>query len=208
MTVTIFSANIGKIDYPQTIADQIHSHYYKCFKDPVDGKSHRLSSKFYKTFGLTHYRPQCDIAIWLDHRVDVISPDFIGFVLEQMQGKNIVIPKHPERETIGEEYYYILQNIDKPYLKQRYEGEDFEAERTAYGNSLDAVLVNPRFFAIDLRKKASRELLENWWWEINTHTIFDQCSISYLLHNAKKNLKWSTVEWSELDKHLKVNKHK
>ena len=208
MRVTIFTANVGEIDHPQQITDQIHSHGYKCFSEPLEGKSNRMSGKFYKTIGLNHYRTDTDIAIWLDHRVDVISSDFVGLVLDQIQGKHMVIAEHPDRETLGEEYYYILQNIDKPYLKERYKGQDFEAERTAYGNSLDAVLVNPRFFAIDLRKKASRELLEDWWWEITKHTIFDQGSITYLLHNAKKNFKWSAIEWQTLYNHLKVNKHK
>ena len=208
MRATIFTANVGKIDHPQQITDQIYSHGYKCFKEPIEGKSHRLSARFYKTLGLTHYEPDTDIAIWLDHRVDVISADFIGFVLEQIEGKHMIIAKHPDRQTLGEEYEYIKANLDKPYLKQRYEHEPWDKEIQAYSDSLHAVLVNPRFFAIDLRKKPSRTLLADWWHDITKYTIFDQGTITYLLHNAKKTFKWSTVDWSELDKHLKVNKHK
>ena len=83
-----------------------------------------------------------------------------------MKDQHFIVAKHPERQTLAEEYQYIFDNIDKPYLYDRYANEPFADEMEAYKDSLDAELVNPRFFAADMRKKVVRKLMCDWWIEI------------------------------------------
>lgn len=207
MKITIYSANVGAIDHPQKVCKQTRFHKYNCFTYPIHGYDNRKSSKFYKTLALTH-ELQTDIAIWLDHRVDVISEEFVEMVVERLKSTHFIVAKHPERQTLAEEYQYIFDNIDKPYLYDRYANEPFADEMEAYKDSLDAELVNPRFFAADMRKKMVRKLMCDWWIEILRYTVFDQTQLTYLLHNADKRLKHQLITWEELNKYLQVNKHK
>ena len=206
MLIKIFTANVGHIDTKQSIIDQSVYHEYEVFTYPMEGLTDRQAGKYYKTACLA--LQDADIAIWLDHRVNVIGSKFVEWVKDAIKGQHMIIPQHPDRKSIGDEYKYILTNLDKPYLSVRYANEDWQAEIDAYGKHLDAPLVNPRFFAIDLRKKLSRQLLNDWYNHILMYTIFDQCSISYLLHTYSASFKYICPTWAHLSNYLEVIPHK
>lgn len=204
MKILIKTANVGNIDHSQKIVQQSVQHDYVVFDTQIENMSDRMAAKVYKTL----CTPENDLVIWLDHRVYVTSPHFVQFVIDKMQGIDFLVAKHPERETLIEEYTYILDNLDKPYLKERYGNEDWAAEIQAYKRSHNATLVNPRFFAYRPNKKTVQTLMNKWRQEIEKYTIFDQSQLTHLLHIAPKTLKYSLVTWLELNQHLKVFKHK
>jgi hypothetical protein len=204
MNILIKTANIGKIDHPQQIIAQLVKHEHIVFDQAIPGMSNRLSARKLKTTCTQGY----DLVIWLDHRVHVISPKFVQFVIDKMQGIDFLVSKHPDRKTLIEEYTYIMQNIESPYLKERYGNDDWASEMYAYKNSNDATLVNTRFFAYRPNKKTVQTLMKKWWQEIQKYTLLDQSQLTHLLHIAPKTLKYSLVTWVELNQHLKVFKHK
>jgi len=205
----IVSANVGGIDNHQVIATQNKGCTYIQHRSPIDGWSDRMSGKFYKTKWLSQTD---DIVIWVDGVVNITSPDFVEWCEKQIEGCDFCVPLHPERDTLAEEYEYILNNLHKPYLKTRYGYEDWNGEIEAFRSGLDAPLVNPRVFIADTRKKACKSLLSTWWELIKKYTIFDQSQLSYLLHERPieldRDLKVKHLSWTELNNYVKIVKHK
>lgn len=203
-SITIYSANIGGIDHPQFLTEQTIPLDFIKFTGMT--QNNRFQSKYWKTAGIAR-NCQSDIAIWIDGGVDVISDNFVEFVIDSLKGVDFIVAKHPDRATLKEEYDYILANLGKPYLKARYKKEPWAEEMEYYEDNMGAELVNPRFFALRINDKTN-SLLEDWWEDIERFTVFDQSQLTALLDINFHGVMWKTVTWGVLDGYLGVKKHK
>ena len=129
----------------------------------------------------------------------------MAYIQHEIKGFDMLIAKHPERKTLGEEYDYLMNNLDKPYLSVRYKDEPWEEEKEAFKDSLEAPLVNPAFFALKHNER-TQELMNDWWDLIMKYTIFDQSQITYLLYNSSIKVKF--IDWIELGKYVSNSQHK
>jgi len=188
----IKTANVGDID------NVIHLVDIEVNTKPIKGYSNRLSGKWYKT----HHNNE-DI-IWLDSSYQIYNKNFHNYVEELLGDNDFMITNHPQRKTLKEEYDYILNNLNDPYLKVRYENEPWTEEIEAFKDSLEAKLVNPAFFAA---RKTTTDLMNKWWQLILDYTIFDQSQITYLIHN-NKDLKIKFIDWSQLYPYVRTLGHK
>jgi hypothetical protein len=188
----IKTANVGGIDFSSSIIE------IEVNTKPIEGYSNRLSGKWYKT----HHNNE-DI-IWLDSSYQIYNKNFHNYVEELLGDNDFMITNHPQRKTLKEEYDYILNNLNDPYLKVRYENEPWTEEIEAFKDSLAAKLVNPAFFAA---RKTTTDLMNKWWQLILDYTIFDQSQISYLLHH-NKDLKIKYIDWSQLYPYVRQIGHK
>ena len=178
----IKTANVGGIDVINHCVD------VDIYTDPVLDYSNRLSGKYYKT----HH--DSDV-IWLDGSFRIFNKGFHDFVEDQLGDHDFMMTKHPQRNTLGEEYDYILKRLHKPYLNTRYGQQPWLEEMRAFSDGLDAPLFNAAFFA--LRKNTTDQLMSEWWRLILEYTIFDQSQITYLLYK-NKDLKIKMIDWSIL----------
>lgn len=204
--IKILSANIGGIDGEQKIVEQSYpTDYHQVTHSTGIFSSTRMESKWYKTIGVLDTDMPC---VWIDGTVNVISPDFAKFCAEALEQADFLVPQHPNRMTIGEEYNYILDNMDKEYLKVRYGDEDWGEEMEAFDGNFDALLVNPRVFICNAHKEPVKRLLREWWVLIKKYTVFDQTQLSYLLHKGVEDMRIGVISWPLLKEYVEVVKHK
>lgn len=190
---TLKTANVGGIDdISHVIPVEVHT-------EKVEDYSNRLSGKWYKT----HHDKNI---VWLDGSKRVYRKSFMAYIQHEIKDYDMLITKHPSRKTLGEEYDYVINNLDMPYLSVRYKDEPWEKEREAFKDSLDAPLVNPAFFALKYNE-ATQKLMKEWWDLILKYTIFDQSQITYLLYN-NPTIKVKYIDWVELGKYVCSVGHK
>lgn len=187
----IKTANVGEID------EISHVVPVRVCTTSIGDLSPRLSAKWHKT----HHDP--GETCWIDGTVSIFNDRFEEWVKDRLEPYDVIIAKHAIRNTLAEEYEYILEHLNEPYLSVRYKNEPWEREMEAFADSMDAVLVNPRFFAI---KDHCRPLMQRWWELILEYTIFDQSQITHLLHVSDLNV--GLIEWEgELDQFVTVKPH-
>jgi hypothetical protein len=210
--VLIATANFGGIDEIREPVHQVGNFKVKfkvCDNLPnPKGYTNRMLYKYAKThFHL--WEQGYDIYIWIDGRVEITSPEFCDYIEHCLSLCDFVGVEHPERDTLEEEYEYLRKNANTEYLKVRYEGEDFEAERISFSNYLSSKLYNARLFAF--RKiPIIKEFMQDWWEFINTYTIFDQTQYSVLLNKYnRKHVEWKMLitDWNILDNYTVTHKH-
>jgi hypothetical protein len=187
----IKTANVGDID------NVIHLVDIEVNTKPIEGYSNRLSARYYKT----HHTED---VIWLDSSYQIYNKDFHNYVEDLLGDNDLMIMNHAQRKTLKEEYDYILNNLNDPYLKVRYGNEPWLEEMEAFKNSLDAKLAHSAFFAA---RTTTNQLMKDWWQLILDYTVFDQSQISYLIHN-NKDLKIKFIDWSELYPYVRTLGHK
>lgn len=190
----IKTANVGNIDNIN------HSIDVEINTEPIKEYSNRLSGKWYKT----HHDNE-DI-IWIDGSYQIHNKNFVSYIEELLGDNDFMIMNHPDRKTLGEEYDFILERLEKnsPYLKVRYGEENWTREIEAFKDSLDAKLVHAAFF---VARKSCDNLMSEWWRLILEYTIFDQSQITYLLHK-NTDLKVKYINWSDLNGYVRSVGHR
>jgi hypothetical protein len=187
----IKTANVGDID------NVIHLVDIEVNTKPIEGYSNRLSARYYKT----HHTED---VIWLDSSYQIYNKYFHDYVEDLLGDNDLMIMNHTQRKTLKEEYDYILNNLNDPYLKVRYGNEPWLEEIEAFKYSLGAKLAHSAFFAA---RTTTTELMEDWWQLILDYTVFDQSQITYLIHN-NKDLKIKFIDWSQLYPYVRTLGHK
>lgn len=210
MKVLILSANFGFIDDIRPEKHQTIKTDYKivdsgCYK----GQPDRIRGKLLKVnIPFIDICKEYDYVIWKDASVQVISENFVDYVIDLVELHDIGAVLHPERKTLAEEYDYILSNIDKPYLKARYADYDFHSEIMYMANYLDFQLYNPRLFAVNMKKNPDllRQFFINWRLMMDETTWFDQTQFSVCL-NITKGLGVKDLYWQDLERYCTIHKH-
>jgi len=146
----ITSAIFGNIDNPKKIPPQknptgIRAEFF-VYTDTNTEKWHlskigkqelpREKGKIVKM--LAHKLPKikdCDLILWLDGSLQVVSDEWLLFMHQQLEGHDLVVFKHPSRNNICEEANFVLTEIanGNKYLISRYNPDSMRKQIINYG---------------------------------------------------------------------------
>jgi hypothetical protein len=158
----------------------------------------RLKGKIPKM--LQYNYEKSDYYIWIDSKFNIISPNFIGWMLETLSDSDIALFPHPCRSSIKSELDFMLSEMKNErddihgYLSSRYNGEGMIEQVDKYLK--DSNFRDDKLFACGMFIYR-RELIikhpnffTDWMIENVVHSIQDQLSIPYLLY--KHGIKYTT----------------
>src|SRR4029077_15640216 len=134
---------------------------------PIIGLTPRLQYRIPKMFGWQMF-PGYDYYLWLDGSFSIQHPNGLEFFLKRIvENKDMVLFKHPWRDTITEETKHIedyLQKGDK-YITPRYKNglhKEQLAECLADPNFKDDKLFTSTVFMYKNIQKV-RDAMKFWW---------------------------------------------
>jgi len=196
--IAIIRANCGGFD-------QLHP----CAKQDVDGvetiifddggfpprekaMTARMQARLPKILGWM-YEPGFDYYLWVDASFAIESPKCVSWFLEKLGTRDMVVFKHPDRNTVKEEIEYIEKRIadGNKYLTDRYEGE--------YGDEQACYLLKEEYDDVHLfatcaifyrnpeKIKTLRDTMLEWWAHTSAFHLVDQTSLPYAIwkHQCK-----------------------
>jgi hypothetical protein len=198
MRVAVVTANLGKFDkvveyVPQSVPYDFHRFTDENFPPRLCSMTPRLQARIVKMF---HWQmvPEYDYYIWVDSSFSLLHPDSVKWFLEQCEGVDIAVLKHPMRSTIREEADYIKARLVKrcKYVVPRYENELVDEH-------LKEVFSHPKFVDNHLYASTafvwrnSRRLINmmrEWWYFTSRYHTVDQLALPFVLwqFGAKVNV--------------------
>lgn len=188
MKVAIVTANVGNIDDVLPVPEQSIPCDVFCYNEanlpyPLTNVDNRLKAKYIKL--RTHkIFPDYDAYIWIDGRVEIITPDFARDMMTALHGYQMAIFRHKDRKNSFEELQYILDQIKKgnSYHVERYAlqpiGEELAFCRQE-GLPQDFPLFWCGLFA-RWNDKIMNAFFDEWWIKCLEFSTFDQALFSYL----------------------------
>lgn len=197
MTIALLTANINSIDQVYPLVKQTVDYEYHCYTEntlpfPLPELSPRMKGKYFKT--QAHKFIKADVFIWIDGSIDVHNPHFIEDIVAALEGRDVVITKHPQRDNVYKELSYIIEKMKEGdrYLLKRYIKQPLWQEYDFYkaeGLPFEYPLYQCSFFAY--RPTEHMQAMFNDWWDyILRYSNFDQSQFSYVAwkHGAKIGL--------------------
>lgn len=188
-----------------TISNYDDSNYY----DRTLALQPRLKSKIPKMLEWLK-NDKYDYYIWLDSKFTV-NEGFITELISQTSDNDLMLFKHPHRNSIKEELLFMenLMSKNDHYLKNRYDGEPIKEQVETYLS--DKNFVDNKLFACgcfvytkNLVINKDYNILKEWFLHNTIYSIQDQLSLPYLLQ--KFEVKYNTFNFDLLNnKFLKYN---
>ncbi|NBU48478.1 MAG: DUF616 domain-containing protein [Flavobacteriales bacterium] len=193
LKIAVITANFGGIDSPKELPPQTVEFDRFYFNEnnshfPMAGLDARMKAKFYKM--LPHLVLPHDVFVWVDGNVGSYSQYFIQTILEALEGHDIAIHKHPDRETVFEESSHMIREIQNgnQYLTSRYKAKHLQQEMERYGDVFakgDSSLYWCGLFARFNSPKINK-CFEKWHFENILMSNFDQINFSYCTKGLSK----------------------
>lgn len=182
MKVAVITANFGGIDPVVDFPKQDYKcdRYYFTEKNspfPFRDLSPRMAAKYFKI--CTHkILPQYEAYLWLDGQFKIKSSSFVSKMVEHLETGEVVISKHKQRKTIGEEAHFIYDAIKQgsPYLSSRYSPEVIMKELDRIGNPDLSLYMCGLFLRRNI--KWTNAMFERWFEDCLLYHSFDQNSFS------------------------------
>jgi len=212
MRVAILTANIGGVDEIKGIPRQtIDVDYYAYFDNnlpyPLPNLNNRLKSKYVKI--QTHrFLPGYDAYIWIDGRVEIMADVFCEEMIRQLGDNDVAIFGHPDRETVGQEYEFMLDQMQKGnhYLFSRYGNQDLKAE---YEFMKTQHMEDWPVYACTIFARKNNgntnEAFNEWWRRSIEFSYFDQTMFTYAV--AKNPVSFKTLNRSDFKNQFILNRH-
>lgn len=194
MKVAIISANLGNFDPPSTYVEQklsedvelsIIQYNDKNFLPRTKAMTPRLQARIPKMFGW-EMAPGFEYYIWLDASLSILHKDSVMWFLDKCLGYHMALFKHPDRNSIFEEYSYIKKRVEdkSKYLTSRYEGELLEEQLRAV--SVDEEFVDDTLYAttafVYKNNGRVRQALTDWWVHTSRYHIVDQLALPFVVY--------------------------
>ena len=134
-------------------------------------------ARYFKT-NFHEYLSSYENLMWMDARITIISD--INEYLENLRNKDIVFLKHPNANSIAEEFERVLEGkIERPEIietiKERY---------AEFGYIYDNGLISSGVMLFKNNKKTIK-FSKEWWEEINDYSHRDQLSGNFVLWRNK-----------------------
>jgi len=208
MKVAILTANIGNIDEIKGIPRQsIDIDYYAYFDNnlpfPLPNLNNRLKSKYVKI--QTHrFLPQYDAYIWIDGRVEITADVFAECMVKELEGNDVAIFGHPERDILWSEYNHMVDQMKQGnhYLLSRYGDQQIDKERDFIKEHLSRRLYACTIFA-RRNNPETNEAFNEWWRRCIEFSYFDQTMFSVIA----KDLKVKTLERKDFKNQFVIGQH-
>jgi hypothetical protein len=214
MKVLLVSANLGAFDVQrQEHFAQDTKEIEVCaivqftdenFPPRVNSLHPRMQAKIPK-FLAWEYFPGYDYYIWMDGSVRIKSPNFIKKILSLIGRHDMMVMKHPERNSIGQEFAYVdtLMRAGSIYLNSRYAGEAMGEQVSLYLNTPG--FVDDRLFACTyfcytgLLTRQKPEFFSDWYYHCCRYSVQDQLSLPFLLYKHNINYtQFDSLEFQDL----------
>lgn len=218
MKILLISAVFGGIDYQRPLPHQtipIDRIFVNEGNSPVPLHSlePRMKAKYFKMQTHRLY-PHYDAYIWIDGNVSIRSRNFAAVLASNLNGYDIVIRKHPERDCIYTEAQSVMdgmKNGDK-YLIRRYATHPLVPEANSYRLKGYPEHAGLYWCGCFMRWNNARVNLffDHWWDKTLQWSSFDQLSFPYLVMEHKMDLRvqeWAPYyknELMEIVAHVKI----
>jgi hypothetical protein len=134
--------------------------------------------------------------VWIDGSMTISTSESIKWIVDRLEGKQMVFFRHPDRKTVREEYEFVEKKLKENnyYLTPRYKNE-FNKEQMELIKSdkeyKDDLLIASTIFAYK-NCEETQNLLKEWWYHISRYTTQDQYSLPYVLY--KCGIKFNLIE--------------
>ena len=200
MKVAILSANLGAFDKEvdncmQELSGDVEMTFHR-FTDkdfpPCVGLTPRLQYRIPKMFGWQMF-PGYDFYLWLDGSMSMQDPHSLMYFVDRCRDNDIVVFKHPWRNTILEETAHIEDHLKKkkPYITTRYKGgfhqQQYEVIKADKGYQ-DTVLYASTAFMYKNTPQV-RGALSLWWQHTSRFFTVDQIAMPYVFWKAGLKVK-------------------
>jgi len=199
MKLAIVTANMGSFDKPVDYVKQSVDYDFYRFTDENFPPRHcsitpRLQARIPKMFGW-EMAPGYDYYIWVDASFSLQHPDSVKWFLEQCDGMDIAVLKHPMRNTIQEEADYLKKRLleekngikNDLYITKRYENELIDEQLVVIKN--DEEYVDNCLYAstalIYHNNDRVINMMKHWWFHTSRYHSIDQLSLPYVIFKAK-----------------------
>lgn len=141
----------------------------------------RMKAKYFRM--LSHKVEELQsytIIIWIDASLQVISNEFINFMIKDIREKDIFFFKHHSRSCIYHEAEfsktskkYNLEPIDNQI--QKYKSDSYPQNNGLMETGCFIRIINPE----------TNKIMEDWWHENIKYSYQDQISLPYILWKNK-----------------------
>ncbi len=193
MKLAILTANLGKFEPQVEWAKQIIPGVditVKRFTDenfpPRITLHPRVQSHIPKYFGW-EMEPGYDCYLWVDSSRGLLREDAAEWFYKHAQGVDMVLFKHPQRNTVKQEADFVRVRMNKPYLKSRYGGDLLEEQLAAIPKEYpdNKLYASTAFFYWN--RANVRDMMKEWWFYTTRYHALDQLVLPYLVweHNIK-----------------------
>lgn len=210
MKTAILTANIGGIDEmhapPKQTVDYDFFYYTEnTLPFPLPSLDNRMKGKYLKT--QSHKILDHNIFIWIDGCVKVLDGTFIAWALREIEGYDIILCKHFDRDNVYDEIDCIVDNMRQGsnYLIERYGNQPFDKEKQFYheqGMPKEYPLYNGWFF-VRRNNERMNKVFDRWWDMVLRFTNFDQTQLAFVLWES--GIKAKVVDVTD---YLTREKHK
>jgi len=191
--ICLITANMGNFDrVEEPIKQSIPVDFYRFTDDNFPPRycamTPRLQARLVKLFGWQMI-PNYDYYIWVDSSLTITNPDAVKWLLKQCSGVDMAFFKHPDRDTIQEEYDFIKKKIEEGnyYLCPRYTNELLDeqlAEIKADKGFTDNLLIASGVFIYKNNPKV-HNLMKEWWYHTSRYHIVDQLGLPYAIYKSE-----------------------
>jgi len=200
MKIALLSANLGGIDKEQKNVDQNVQYDYFCFTDKnfpprACSMTPRLQARIPKMSG-SQMKPDYHIYIWLDSSCRLSKENSIETLLSKLGQNDLLVFKHPNRNSIREEADYLDKRIKQgcPYITPRYYNERTEEQLKIIEGDKD--YVDDHLFASTCIVYKNNEKVDNmmkdWFLHTALYHSIDQLSFPYVI--SKNDCSYSVEE--------------
>jgi hypothetical protein len=160
---------------------------------PRSSLSPRMQAKIPKMLGY-ELAPGYDFYIWIDSSFILSDRGAVEWFVKSCENFDMVVFKHPYRNSISEELEYILNriNLSDSYLAERYQNEPIEDQVKLYltdDNFTDNSLYACGAFVYkkEIFEQPARNILPLWYYHNARYSIQDQLSLPYLVKSLRSN---------------------
>jgi hypothetical protein len=197
------SASLGGFDEDEAVFTD------KNFPPRFNSMTSRLQAKIPKMFGW-QLEPGHEFYLWHDGNLS-LKEGVEEFLLNEIKGYDIVVLKHPDRNTIWWEYRYnwrgLNDNAPSNYLTERYRGEWLDEQIGVIVDDkdyIDDLLILGGLFLYRNTPEVQR-MLKEWWYHVSRYLIMDQLSWAYVLKKSGVKYNALDIDYREL---VNVKRHR
>ena len=185
MKIAIVTANLGNFDLRIDPVEQSMPADFFRFTDEnfpprYTSMTSRLQARICKTHGW-QMAPGYDVYIWIDGSLSLRHPDSVKTLVEKLTG-DIVVFKHPNRNTVKEEAEYLKLRLKNgcDYITPKYDHELIDEQMEAIKDIPDKHLFASGILVYKNNEKI-QNMMKEWWYHISRFHSIDQLALPYCL---------------------------
>jgi hypothetical protein len=198
--VAVINANLGNYDpvveyVPQKVDSYITVDIFRLndssFPPRPKAMTSRLQAGMPKMLGWQFF-PGYDYYIWVDTSCTLQNSGSVMWFLHKVIGHDFSFFKHPDRDTVYEEYLFVKRKMAEgsKYLCSRYQDEWLDSQMNHI--LLDKSFVDNKLYAstafIYRNTVKVQNVLKEWWYHKTRYLLHDQLALPYVTRKCKVNI--------------------